>query len=117
MKKTSILSAFIFLFLTSTAFAQNSLVPIEMRIGNQKYTFNNSKDITVQIELREVKIDRNNSELKYINSMKNNVSRWGHRFNDDIKEYNRQIKVLEKDNKRYTEEISQLNRVLRKNYK
>lgn len=122
MKKTMRLILFtsIFLFLPLTVFSQNSVVPIDITVGGQHYTFNNSKDVTAQIELREAKIGGNSSEIKYINSMKirvierDNLSLWKRTFDVDIREYNRQIKELEDENKRYKKEISQLNRVLRR---
>jgi predicted RNase H-like nuclease (RuvC/YqgF family) len=44
---------------------------------------------------------------------RDNLSLWKRTFDVDIREYNRQIKELEDENKRYKKEISQLNRVLR----
>ena len=122
MKKTInfLLFSFIFLFLTLAVFAQNSVVSVNVRIGGQDYTFNNGTDVTAQIELREAKIAGNNSEIKYISLMRvrvierNDLSIWGRLFNEEVQEFNRQIKVLEDLNKRLRGEISQLNRVLRK---
>jgi len=124
MKKTrnSLLFAFILLFLTLAVFAQDSksLVPIDIDIGGQHYTFHTSKDVTAQIELREAKVVGNNNEIKYINSQKirviekNKLSLWGRMWHVDIQEYDRQIKGLEDANKRFKKEIGQLNKVLRK---
>ena len=113
-------SLFLLLTLTLSAQDQKSLVPIDIQIGGQRYIFYTKQDVTAQIELRETKIDKNNMEIRVINLQKlrvidrKNLGPWEKRSDEDIKEYNRQIKEIEEKNKRYKSEISQLNRVLRR---
>ena len=111
---------FIFLFLPLAAFAQNSLVPIQVEIGGQRYTFYTSKDVTAQIELREAKIERNTSRIDYFNLEKiriierKKLSLWDRFFDVEVQEKEKQVNNLKDENSRYRSEISQLNRVLRK---
>jgi hypothetical protein len=113
------LFTFIFLFSTLTVFADNALINIG-DILSRKSTYYNIKDIGAQIQLREAEIRANNSEVKYIDLQRTNVikrdnlSPWDCLFNAEVKGFSRQIKVLEDLNKRWTKEISQLNKTLRK---
>ena len=121
MKKLKVFLVLLGLLLIgATGFAQNSVASITVTIGGKQYTFHNSIQVNIEIVLREVRIKANNNEIKYVNSQKIRVierkklSSWESMFDKDIQEYNRQIKVAEDENRRYKNEISQLNRVLRR---
>ena len=120
MKKLKVFLVLLGLVLLgATGFTQNSVVGgIEVNIGGKKYTFYNRPQVNMEIVLRELRIAGNNNEIKYLNSQKIRVierkklSTWESLFDKDVQEYNRQIKVAEDENRRYKNEISQLNRVL-----
>ena len=105
--------------MTSSAFADNSLISIEDILTRKDINYT-VRDITAQIGLREALIERNNAEIRIANLQiiriieRGNLNSWQAFWNAEIQEYKRQIESLENINRRYTKEINRLNRELRK---